>query len=225
MKTGGKVSGLEKAQFTFELPPTAEKERVIPRHTNGFQKKENGIKSSKMDKAVQSSSIIQPSPTSQDHRRHQSESNSNTFTIITKQEPKEKSLIRKSLPSKSQAFTYQINTQRTKQEPPLSQSFPLANDSITPATPSTPSHRRTKSVVSPTRSSRRSKMTSTYAEDSHREFMRDLRQALGQRKAQKELEEREIDQQIKKLREEGQAVEATLAGGLPKLPELLARKV
>ena len=68
-------------------------------------------------------------------------------------------------------------------------------------------------------------MTSTYAEDSHREFMRDLRQALGQKKTQKELEEREIDQQIKKLREEGKAVEATLAGELPKLPELLARKV
>ena len=224
MKTGGRVSGLEKAQFTFELPPTAEKARVVPPRMNGFQRKENEIKPSKTDKAGQSS-LTQPRQSSQDYRRHQSESDSNTFTIITKQEPKEKSLIHKSLPAKSHAHTYEINIQSTKQEPPLSQSFPPSNDSIIPATPSTPSHRRTKSVVTPSRSSRRSKMTSTYAEDSHREFMRDLRQALGQKKAQKELEEREIDQQIKKLREEGQAVASTLAGELPKLPELLARKV
>jgi hypothetical protein len=225
VKTGGRVSGLEKAQFTFELPPSAQKERIIPPQMNGIQRKENGIESSKMDKVAQRSSLIQQRQTSQEHRRHQSESDSNTFTIITKQEPKNKSLIYKSLPSKSQAFTYQISTQHTKEEPPISQSFPPVNDSVIPATPSTPSHRRTKSVVTPTRSSRRSKMTSTYAEDSHREFMRDLRQALGQKKTQKELEEREIDQQIKKLREEGQAIEATLAGELPKLPELLARKV
>ena len=124
VKTGERISGLEKAQFTFELPPTAENERIMPRQMNGFQRKENGIKSSTMDKAAQSSSTSQPRPNSQDHRRHQSESISNTFTIITKQEPKDKSLIHKSLPSKSQAYTYQINTQLTNEEPPLSQSFP-----------------------------------------------------------------------------------------------------
>jgi hypothetical protein len=64
-----------------------------------------------------------------------------------------------------------------------------------------------------------------YAQDSYRDFIRDLREVLGQTKAKKELEEQEIENQIRKLREEEKAVEPTLAAQIPRLPELLARKV
>jgi hypothetical protein len=74
------------------------------------------------------------------------------------------------------------------------------------------------------RSSRR-KITQTYASDSHREFFRDLRELLGQTKAKREVEEREIELQIQRLREEEKVIEKTLVGELPKLPEILSRKV
>lgn len=251
VKTDGRVSGVDKAQFTFELPPNTEKERNTSRHTSEVKDKVNiqgtveGTRKvdkmfssqfpSKTHKRVQSSPMTQARQTHADRRQevHQEETHppetndENTFTIIGKQEPKDKHLIHKSFTSKSQAYTYHIDTtnhQRTKQEPPqLSQSFPPSQD--LPETPSTPSHRRTKSVITPTRSSRRSKLNTSYAEDSHREFIRDLRQLLGDKKKQRDQEEREIDLQIKKLREEGKAVESTLVGEIPRLPELLARKV
>jgi hypothetical protein len=241
VRTKGRVSGMEKAQFTFELPPSAHKERNTP--AQGL--KASGIKDAKMDglKKPDTSQLTSNGPSKthkrgqsspqlvpQDHRRENQadKSDRNTFTIVAHPEPKNKPLIHKSLPSKSQVITYHIDTAnintRTQQELPseqLSQSFPTTSQDL----PSTPSHRRTKSVVTPTRSSRRSKITNTYAEDSHREFIRDLRQLLGDKKLQREQEEREIDAQIQKLREEGKAIESTLAGEIPRLSELLARKV
>jgi Ulp1 family protease len=91
--------------------------------------------------------------------------------------------------------------------------------------PQTPTHRRTVSAATPTRSSRRAKINTTYAADSHREFIRELRELLGQKALKKDQEEREIDLQIARLRAEEKAVEGTLAGKLARLPELLGRKV
>jgi hypothetical protein len=194
-------------QFAFQLPPKSER---------------GGRRSLSQSRPVE---------------RHEQETNDhdqkNSFTILTNQAPSDKPLIRKTLP-KSQTFTYRIDTHLESQPPledtKLAQSFPQSHPPISHdilPTPSTsPSgHRRTKSVATPTRSSRRARFTSTYAEDSHREFIRELRQALGQQKAKKEQEEKAIEEQIKKLREEGQAVEKSLAGEIPRLPELLARKV
>ena len=253
IKTREPVLGVDKAQFTFELPPNTEPERFSFRQSFGEnQYGQNELKrqalgsqalprstlfgSTKADKAVQSSPSPQLRPLSNPRKKDDKQEtveSKNTFTIITRQEPQPppRSFIHKSLqPIKSQAYTYHIDPLPETQ---ISQSFPpstipdTTKDDVNLCTPSdTPSsHRRTKSVATPTRSSRRAKLPTTYAEDSHREFIRDLRQVLGLKRAQRDLEEREIDKQIAKLREEGQAVESTLAGEIPKLPELLARRV
>jgi hypothetical protein len=267
------VSGVEKAQFTFELPPSTEKERFTPgkprasvaagskngsifgdrvygvKHEGQSRNKSDGKQfpfslPKKADRSVQSSPVTQPQqlpkpqqPTRREENQHVEKDlkdNKNSFTILTNQDPKEKQFIRKTLP-KSQTFTYRIDTHATKESPPeepqVSQSFPpshapavIDNALRTPST--TPGgHRRTKSVITPTRSSRRARFTNTYAEDSHREFIRDLREMLGQKKAKRDQEEKAIEEQIKKLREEGQAAEKSLAAEIPRLPELLARKV
>ena len=167
-----------------------------------------------------------------------------TFTLISNQEPRQ-GFIRKSVPiSKSQSYTYHLNQKAdppSLNQPMLSQSFPPSNlptsgfsrpptaeDTKPDDTQTTPHHRRTKSdksLPTPTRSSHRSKFTSTYAEDSHRAFIRDLRSILGQKKARSDAEEREIEDQIRKLREEGKAVESSLAGEIAKLPDWLSRRV
>ena len=134
----------------------------------------------------------------------------NTFTIFAQEGSKEKSsLIRKSLPAKSHAMSFQINSQ-AKQPPPPPQeiqphSFPLPSQTIPSPPPSVtgtpvPGHRRTKSFNTPTRSSRRFRITPTYAQDSHREFIRELRERLGQEEVKEEQEEKEIEEQIRKLR-------------------------
>ena len=252
------MPGIEKAHFTFELPPRTENERGNPQArqvsetvkntkssvgkpiVNGVSSKLDGPqffqKPSITDKPPPYSPITKPRQIPSGHqrdlhsRRDHELVDSRNFTIVTKEETIDKPLIRKSLPSKPQMYTYHIDTQAPpKQEPQLSQSFPSIpsdRDLILPPSSETPSHRRTKSsIATPTRSSRRTKFTGTYAEDSHREFIRDLRDLLGQRKAKKDQEEKEIDEQIRKLREEGKAVEKSLAGEIPRLPELLARKV
>jgi len=195
---------LKGPQFAFQLPPKNESGRRSPVQPGLFAKEKPAT----------------------DH------SPKNSFTILANEEPSDKPLIRKTIP-KSQTFTYRLDTQLHSQPPQddtkLAQSFPPSNASIEHAilhTPSvSPGHRRTKSAATPSRSSRRARFTNTYAEDSHREFIRELRQALGQQKAKKDQEEKAIEEQIKKLREEGQAVEKSLAGEIPRLPELLARKV
>jgi hypothetical protein len=138
--------------------------------------------------------------------------------------PSENKFIRKTLPPKVQKYTYNLDltSQSSSFPPPTSTILPVDAFAV-PTTP--PELRRTKSnVVSPMRSSRR-KITQTYASDSHREFFRDLRELLGQTKAKREVEEREIELQIQRLREEEKVIEKTLVGELPKLPEILSRKV
>jgi hypothetical protein len=176
----------------------------------------------------------QPVRREENHHLKSTSDNKNSFTILTNQEPKDKVLMRKTLP-KSQKSAHPLDTQPTPQSPAeetqISQSFPPSNipaaNEYTPRPPSaTPGGlRRTKSVVTPRRSSRRARFTNPYAEDSHREFIRDLRRILGQKKAKRDQEEKEIEEQIRKLREEGQAAEESLTGEIPRLPELLARKV
>ena len=263
---GEPVSGVEKAQFRFELPPTEERERLTPRpvwdHTPSGNKGGGGMEGSTVKregngggnmfgmKASQSmpaisshlmqSTEIRMKPqvpgNRQTKRKYDPEQeNKNTFTIFAQEGSKGKSsLIQKSLPAKSHSMSFQITSQAKQppQPPQESQphSFPLPSQSIPSPPPSAtgtpiPGHRRTKSFNTPTRSSRRFRITPTYAQDSHREFIRELRERLGQKKAKEEQEEREIEEQIRKLREEGQAVESTLAGEIPRLPELLARKV
>jgi hypothetical protein len=198
----------------------------------------------KTDRGVQSLPVTQPQQLPKPQQRPQRQENQhdekdlkdnkNSFTILTNQDHKKKKLIRKTIP-KSQTFTNRIDTHASNELPPeepqVSHSFPpshvpAAIDNALRTPSATPSgHRRTKSVITPTRSSRRARFTNTYAEDSHREFIRDLREILGQKKAKRDQEEKAIEEQIKKLREEGQAAEKSLAGEIPRLPELLARKV
>lgn len=200
---GDKLSAEPKgSQFAFQLPPKSE--RTFPSQSQPFK---------------------------QTHLTDDLDQK-NSFTIITEHGRGDKPLIRKTIP-KSQTFAYRLDAHLDKEAPmedtQLAQSFPQSNPPIThdmlPTPSASPSHRRTKSVATPTRSSRRARFTSTYAEDSHREFIRELRQALGQQKAKRDQEEKAIEEEIKKLREEGQAVEKSLAGEIPRLPELLARKV
>jgi len=247
------VSGLEKSQFTFELP--SEKVRSsrpmwnppsAGREPRGSTKQEapralGGMKTSQSMPAALSRHLPQIPGNKPQPKRPQPENpqlhppetdNKNTFTILT-QDTKEKSpFIRKTLPTKSHAMTFQIDQSKPpKQDLQQPHSFPPLNATTIPSPPPStdvtpaPGHRRTKSVITPTRSSRRHRITATYAQDSHREFIRDLREILGQKKAKKDLEEKEIDDRIRKLREEEQAVESSLAGEIPRLPELLARKV
>jgi hypothetical protein len=242
------VSGIEKAEFTFDLPserqrssrpgwtPSVGDVSVKREETSSF----GGVKasqsmpalSSHLPQRIEPKSHIQKTNVTESRRNFPAEQeNRNTFTIVS--QSREKSpFIRKSLPSKSHAMTIQIDhPKQVKQEIQQPHSFPPPNATTIPSPPPStnstpgPGHRRTKSVITPTRSSRRHRITATYAQDSHREFIRDLREILGQKKARKEQEEKEIDARIRKLREEEQAVEPTLAGELPRLPELLARKV
>jgi hypothetical protein len=189
-------------QFAFQLPPKSD--RTLPLQSQPFEK--------------------QAHPTDDLNPK-------NSFTIIAEHGSRDKPLIRKTLP-KSQTFAYRLDTHLDKapmEDTQLAQSFPQsyppAAHDVLPTPSASPGHRRTKSVATPTRSSRRARFTSTYAEDSHRGFIRELRSALGQQKAKRDQEEKAIEEQIKKLREEGKAVEKSLAGEIPRLPELLARKV
>lgn len=257
IRSEGRTTATEKAQFTFELPPSGQKSqsRFTPKQTQptpgtrgpSHKKTLSGdsrVDAKKWDTEVKNNHFAfqlpprsgrrsppQTRPFEKIMQETDDHNQKNSFTILANQPPPEKLLIRKTLP-KSQTFTYRIDTQLSQppvEDTKLAQSFPQSHPStsheVLPTPSASPGHRRTKSVATPTRSSRRARFTSTYAEDSHREFIRELRQALGQQKAKKDQEEKAIEEQIKKLREEGQAVEKSLAGEIPRLPELLARKV
>jgi len=244
-----RVPGIDKSLFRFEIPPPSAKKQTggssftlktsaVPLRdvTDGYQKP-NAIPppQAKEKTRTTASVLIQNSRLPKLESDSSLEPNNHTFTILANSTPpKEKSLVQKTLGVKSEAITYHIQEPRSKKEASpaelnvLPHSYPstiTTFDPSHPAVPVTPTHRRTTSAHTPTRSSRRAKITTTYAEDSHREFIRELREILGQKKAKKDIEEREIDLQIAKLREEGQAVEGSLAGELTRLPELLARRV
>lgn len=235
----GKASEIEKAQFKFKLPPSAKKEGLLyHEHPSKVQpdvqlvQKVEGLPRETdhahtlvpmKEKHVQDFGT-QPRPIPSRGRRDPEQPDENTFTILANQDTKAQHK------SFTQGYTYHIDTYAPIKFPSNSRSFPppitMKDPNVIPTPSATPSpHRRTKSAITPTRSSRRTKFTPTYAEDSHRQFIRELREILGQKKLKKDQEEKEIEDQIKKLREEGKAVESTLAGEIPRLPELLARKV
>ena len=247
-KSTDSVPGIDKSLFRFEIPPpSVKKQEAAPsltfktsgvplRDVTGGYQKTNAVPPKAKEKtATAPSVVIQSNRLPKSQSESSSAPNNNTFTILANSTPlKDKTLVQKTLRVKSEAITYHIQGPRSKKEASPAESNALPHsypstittfDPSHPPPPVTPTHRRTTSAQTPTRSSRRAKITTTYAEDSHREFIRELRGILGQKKAKRDLEEREIDLQIAKLREEGQAVEGSLAGELPRLPELLARRV